>query len=309
MKIDRNILIRYFSGESSENEKKAIEQWLESDETHKSQFISERIRFDASLIIDEEKITALQTTKINLTKNILKIAAAILLMIGCSYLFSLYNSPQTDVITQTIHVPFSNRISITLPDGTLVWLNSNTTLKYPSAFTDKQRVVELNGEAYFEVTKNKDKAFVVKTNKYNIEVLGTTFDVEAYANKPTFTTTLFTGKIKLYHEDKKQTLVLNEGEVAELIDNDLKVFQNKSNSYRWRDGIIIIEDKSFGEIMELFEKYYGYEIIIKNDKVKERGYQGKLLIADGIDHALRVLQNDFMFSYKRDKDMTRIYIY
>ena len=308
MKIDRNILIRYFSGESSDTEKKAIEQWLEKDEKNKSQFISERIRFDASLIIDEEKLTAYQTTRTSLVRNILKIAAAVLVLIGSGYLFSLYNNRQ-DVITQTIHVPFSNRISITLPDGTLVWLNSNTTLKYPSAFTDKQRIVELDGEAYFEVTENKDKAFIVKTNKYNIEVLGTTFDVEAYANKPTFTATLFSGKIKLYQDEKKERVFLNHGEVAELVDNQLLISKNKSEIYRWRDGVIIIEDKSFGEIMELFEKYFGYEIIIKNNKVKERGYRGKLRIADGIDHALKVLQNDFMFRYKRDEDTSKIYIY
>lgn len=309
MYIDRHILIRYFSNECSEQEKEYVRQWLESDNTHKKQFINERIRFDASLIVDEEKITLPETIKRTNTFNMLKIASIVLLLIGSSYLFGLYNNRQPTVITQTIHVPVSNRISVTLPDGTLVWLNSNTTLTYPNVFTDKQRIVELNGEAYFDVTKNDEKSFIVKTNKYNIEVLGTTFNVDAYAGKPSFSTALFTGKLKLYRSDEDAGLILNHGETAELIDNQLKISRTETEIYRWRDGLIVIEDKSFVEIMQLFEKYYGHEIIIQNNKVKDLGYHGKLRIADGIDHALRVLQNDFRFSYKRDEDTNSIYIY
>lgn len=309
MNIDRHILIRYFSNECSEQEKEDVRQWLESDNTHKKQFIHERIRFDASLIVDEEKITTPETIKKTKTFNILKIASIVLLLIGSGYLFGLYNNRQPTVITQTIHVPVSNRISVTLPDGTLVWLNSNTTLTYPNVFTDKQRIVELNGEAYFDVMKNDQKSFIVKTNKYNIEVLGTTFNIDAYAGKPSFSTALFTGKLKLYRNDEDESLILNQGETAELIDNQLKISRTETEIYRWRDGLIVIEDKSFVEIMQLFEKYFGHEIIIQNKKVKDLGYHGKLRIADGIEHALRVLQNDFRFSYKRDEDTNCIYIY
>lgn len=309
MKIDRHILIRYFSNECSDEEKEDIRQWLESDNTHKKQFIHERIRFDASLIVDEEKIIPAGTIKRTYTLNILKIASAILLLIGSGYLFSLYNNRQPAIITQTIHVPVSNRISITLPDGTLVWLNSNTTLTYPNVFTEKQRIVELNGEAYFDVVKNDEKSFIVKTDKYDIEVLGTTFNVEAYAGKPIFSTALFTGKLKLYRNSENESLFLYQGETAELIGDHLKVSRAETEIYRWRDGLIVIENKSFVEIMQLFEKYFGHEIIIQNNKVKDLGYQGKLRIADGIDHALRVLQNDFRFRYKRDEETNSIYIY
>jgi len=309
MNIDRHILIRYFSGECSDKEKEYIHQWLKSDKTHEKQFIRERIRFDASLIADEEKIISIPAAKRNLILNILKTAAAILILVGSSYLFSLYSTKQPEVVTQTIHVPTGNRISITLPDNTLVWLNSNTILKYPSVFSDKERIVELNGEAYFEVAANKQKAFIVKTDKYNVEVLGTAFNIDAYADKPFFSTALFMGKVKLYQKQEEDAIILSPGEVAELIDNRINISRIASEIYRWRDGLIIIEDKSFVEIMQLFEKYFGHEIIIQNTKVKDLGYHGKLRIADGIDHALRVLQNDFRFSYKRDEDMNRIYIY
>jgi ferric-dicitrate binding protein FerR (iron transport regulator) len=311
MEIDRNILVRYFLEECSESEKEAIRQWLESDEAHKKLFINERIRFDASLVVDEDELTfdAPSRAKQHVL-TALKVAAAILLLIGSSYFFSLYQHKQPEIVMQQIHVPAGNRTSLTLPDGTLVWLNSNTTLTYPNIFPDNERVVELNGEAYFEVAKSKHKPFIAKTHKYNVEVLGTTFNLEAYDDKPDFVTTLFTGKVKLYDEQHKdEALFLNAGETAALADNSLIVSTTETESYRWRDGLIVIEDKSFEEIMRLFEKYFDHHIIIKNEKVKRLGYHGKLRIADGVDHGLRVLQKDFRFTYKRDEDTKIITIY
>lgn len=309
MEIDRNILVHYFQGESSEPEKEAIHRWLESNEANKKMFIRERIRFDASLIVDEEKIPAHNpAVRKSLVFSALKVAAAILLLVGSSYLFSLYFSGQAETVAQKINVPPGNRTSLTLPDGTLVWLNSNTTLTYPNIFDKDTRSVELDGEAYFEVTKDTKKSFIVKTNKFNIEVLGTTFNVEAYSDKPDFEVALFTGKIRVFKEPEEKPLYLTAGQAASLVGNSLLVSAVDYDSYRWRDGLIIIEDKSFEEIMAMFEKYYGQQIIIENANVKELGYRGKLRIGDGIEHALRVLQNDFRFTYQRDEDQQIIYI-
>lgn len=310
MKIDSNILTRYFLGESSEEEKEAIRLWLESDESHKKQFIRERIRFDASVVIDENKISSRTSQKgKRFIWSTLKIAAAILILIAGNYYFSLTRTDEPKNMLQRIYVPPGSRTSITLPDGTLVWLNSNTSFQYPTTFASKDRIVELDGEAYFEVTKDEEKSFIVRTQKYNVEVLGTTFNVEAYSSEQTFKTGLFTGKVKLYKEQEENTsLYLNTGDAAELIDGVLRVSPANQNSFRWKDGLIILEDKSFTEIMHLFEKYYDLQIIIQNDKTKELGYKGKLRISDGIDHALRVLQKDFHFTYKREEDTNIIYI-
>ncbi|MDR1938299.1 MAG: FecR domain-containing protein [Tannerellaceae bacterium] len=313
MEIDRNILVRYFLGQCLENEKEEIRQWLESNEANRQQFIRERIRFDASIVIDERKISSIhrQRRAESLVRKALKVASAILVLVGSSYLFTLYQTKKADnAVLQQVYVPAGNRTSVTLPDGSLVWLNSNTTLTYPNVFSGKERSVELDGEAYFEIVKSDKKSFIVKTGEYHIEVLGTTFNVEAYAGKPYFKTALFTGKVKLYKEQRKEEpLYLKTGETAESAGGTLVVSSTASNSYRWRDGLIMIEDNSFEEIMLLFEKYFGQHIIIQNEKVKDLGYRGKLRIADGIDHALRVLQNDFRFTYKREEDTNTIFIY
>ena len=166
----------------------------------------------------------------------------------------------------------------------------------------------MDGEGYFEVAKDK-KPFIVKTSKYDVEVLGTTFNVESYKDKSDFRTMLYEGKVKLYNTKNPEAVYLSPGQTAELIGEALQVVPTTDpNSYRWKDGLIYIEDKSFNAIMELFEKFYDVQIVVNNKAVKDLGYRGKLRISDGVDHALRVLQNDFPFKYKRDEERNIIYI-
>ncbi|MCD7937457.1 MAG: FecR family protein [Tannerellaceae bacterium] len=312
MSINQEILLRYFLGQSSEDEKENIHQWLESDEAHKKKFVRERIRFDASLMVDDQELLT-PTRQFSFSGSrwtLIKVAAAVLLLLGSSFLFQFYLSPSEKTTLQSIYVPAGSRTSVTLPDGTSAWLNSNTVLTYPNSFPKNNRMVLLNGEAYFDVTKDENRSFIVKTSKYNVEVLGTVFDVEAYEKEDLFKTTLYSGKVRLYKEEQEEdALYLNAGEVAELIDGHLVVSLANSYSYRWKEGLIILEGQSFRDIMRLFEKYFDMRIIIQNEKVMELGYEGKLRIVDGIDHALRVLQNDFRFTYSRDTETNVIHIY
>jgi ferric-dicitrate binding protein FerR (iron transport regulator) len=313
MEINNTILARYFLGQCSENEKDAIRQWLESNEMNRRRFISERIRFDASLVVDERMIQASRRQKLmwRSTRVALRVASIILLFLaGSAYLFTLYQTNRNQPALQRVYVPAGNRACITLPDGSLAWLNSNSSLTYPNVFSKKERAVELDGEAWFEVVKNDKNPFHVKTGQYCIEVLGTSFNVEAYGGKPDFKTALFAGKVKLYKTEHAEThLYLNAGETAELKGDKLVVSATNVNAYHWRDGLIVIEDNSFEEIMQLLEKYFGQRIIIRNEEVKDLGYRGKLRIADGVDHALRVLQNDFHFTFRREENTNTIYIY
>lgn len=307
--MDRHLLTRYFFGQCTEVEKEAIRQWLESDEANRQLFISERIRFDASLLVDEQVLG--RKKRLSLSPRIVRyvgIVASVLLLLGGFLAYDTYRDEQLRRVVQTVYVPVGNRTNILLPDGTNVWLSANTTLRYPIAFSSQNREVSLNGEAYFEVKKDK-KPFIVRTDKYNVKVLGTTFDVEAYAGKPTFKTVLYEGKVKLYDEAASEVVLLSPGQTARLVGDRLEVSATtEGNSYRWKDGLIYIEDKSFEEIMELFEKFYDIRIVIQNKKVGDLGYHGKLRISDGVEHALRVLQNDYPFTYRRDEETNIIYI-
>lgn len=309
MNIDQHILIRYFLGQASEEEKESIHQWIEHDESNRKRFIRERIRFDASVLVDKPETKAERHLHMQPLLNWgLKIAASVLLLLGSFYLYDNYRIAQLSQSYQCVSVPAGNRTNILLPDGTNVWLNANTSIRYPMAFAKKNREITLDGEAYFEVAKDK-KPFIVKTDKYDVEVLGTVFNVEAYAVKSNFRTTLYEGKVKLYNSQYPATIFLSPGQTAKLVGDSLQVSATTDvNSYRWKDGLIYIEDKSFDVIMELFEKFYDVRIIINNQAVKNLGYRGKLRISDGVDHALRVLQNDFPFIYERDEEKNIIYI-
>lgn len=311
MNIDRHILIRYFLGQSTEEEKEAIRQWLENDSANKQQFVSERIRFDASVIVNENEIRPVERQRIHPYILIgMKIAASFLILLTSIYLYDSYRMDNLSKTYQSIRVPAGNRTNLILPDGTEVWLNANTSLKYPLTFTRSNREVILDGEAYFDVVKDQ-KPFIVKTDKYNIEVLGTTFNVEAYSKESSFKTALFSGKVKLSNNNSdNNNIYLEPGQTAALVDGKLLVSSTGDlDVYRWRDGLIYIEDKSFEDIMKLFEKYYNVRIEIRNNKVKSLGYKGTLRVSDGVNHGLRVLQNDFPFTYKRDEDTNLIYIY
>lgn len=315
MNIDQHILIRYFLGQASGDEKESIHQWIEQDEANRKQFIRERIRFDASILIDGtavkpgNKIVSGKRFRLHPVLSwSLKVAASVLLLLGSFYWYDNYRTTQLAQTFQCVYVPAGNRTNIQLPDGTNVWLNANTSLRYPMVFSKTRREIQLDGEGYFEVAKDK-KPFIVKTNKYDVEVLGTTFNVEAYKDKSDFRTMLYEGKVKLYNTKNPKAVYLSPGQTAELIGGTLQVVRTTDlNSYRWKDGLIYIEDKSFNAIMALFEKFYDVRIIVNNKSVKDLGYRGKLRISDGVDHALRVLQNDFPFKYKRDEEKNIIYI-
>lgn len=309
-KTGRDILLRYFTGDSSEEEKEQIRRWLESDEANRKQFIRERIRFDASVIVDERIVLSGQSgAKRRMMVHLWKAASVVLLLIGCSYFYSAYRIGKLEQAMQQIYVPPGNRTSLTLAEGSVVWLNSNTTFGYPGLFGD-ERVVELDGEGFFDVAKDDGKPFFIHANQYCLEVLGTSFNLESYRHDSIFEAALFTGKVKLFkpggHSD---TLYLNAGETAKLKGDQWVISATNFNKYRWKEGIIVLENKSFEEIMRLFEKYFDLQIIIRTDAVKKLGYWGKFRIVDGIDHALRVLQNDFYFTYKREENSDIIYIY
>lgn len=312
MEINSQLLTRYFTGEASEEEKEAIRRWLESDEAHRKRFVRERMRFDASVIADEDRFLANPAGSKGrvVMMNILKAASVVLLLIGCSFFYSRYKINELSQSMQHVYVPPGSRTSLTLAEGSTVWLNSNTTFGYPGFFRD-ERIVEMNGEGFFDIAKDAGKPFIIHTDKYSVEVLGTSFNMESYASGSVFEMALFTGNVKLYASSRANTdtLFLNAGETATLVGDRLVVSKTDFDKYRWREGIIVIEDKSFEEIMSLYEKYFDVQVVLKTDEVKNLGYSGKFRIADGIDHALRVLRKDFRFSYKREEDSNIIYIY
>ena len=224
-----------------------------------------------------------------------------MLIFVTGYFSSLLWQPrqQQDELVQEISVPRGQRVNITLSDGTLVWLNSLTKISYNPSFSGDKRMVHLDGEAYFEVKRNEKKPFIVQTSKGDIEVLGTKFNVEAYTSSPKLVTSLMEGSVKF--SAGARSIVLKPLQKVLLTDGIMLLSNITSlDDYTWRDGLMSFTNASFEELMEKFEKYYGYKIIIENQKVKNLRRSGKFRLSDGINYALYVLKKDMNFSYTRD---------
>ena len=313
--MNKDILYKFFEGTASLDEEKDVRQWMEASADNRRAFFKERKLFDGMLLLGDENIirSGKKRFTINLSSlrtELIKIAAVVALTLGGSFMYQQIQTEQTPIALQTITVSAGQRINITLPDGTCVWLNARTTIQYPVTFNANERLVKLDGEAYFEVARNEKKPFIVQTDKYNIEVLGTKFDVESYSESESFETALMEGSVKISSlTDANESLMLTPYNKAYLYEGKLRVMPvDDCNSYRWREGLICFKNETFASIMKEFEKYYGINIHITNLQVQKYLYTGKFRQTDGVDYALRVLQKDIKFAYERDDDKHIIYI-
>ncbi|MCD7976711.1 MAG: FecR domain-containing protein [Tannerellaceae bacterium] len=311
--MEKDILYTFFEGTATQQQQEEVRKWMEASPENERTFFKERRLFDMMLLLAQEREPVKTKRSFSLPRpvlELLKIAAVVAITLAVGFFYMEQTSRNDQMAIQTISVPAGQRVNLTLPDGTNVWLNARTTLQYPVSFGKKDRRVELDGEAYFEVTKEEKRSFVVHTSKGKVEVLGTNFNVEAYSYKDDFETTLMQGSVKVTSAlDPAQTLVLHPDSKAVLRGGKFEVVPvDDYNRYRWTEGLICFRNDSFESIMQEFEKYYGKSIRINNEKILNMHYTGKFRQTDGVDYALRVLQKDIRFSYSQDDENQIIYI-
>lgn len=307
--MDRQKLHRFFAGSATLEEGMEIKAWMEASKENEERFYRERKVFDAITLHGQPTAPRQreQRSYRQLFLPWLKVAAIVVLTLAINHFYQRHRNGEYVATMNTISVPAGQRTHVTLPDGTNVWLNARTTLQYPAHFNRKERTVRLEGEAYFDVARNDKKPFIVQTGPYNVEVLGTQFDVEAYPDMGTFETTLMKGSVKV--SSPKQSIVLEPEHKVYMREGKLHVAKVKDfDPYRWKEGLICFKEEQFQFIMKDFEKYYGIRIVVNNSKVLQFSYTGKFRQADGIDYALRVLQKDIYFTYQKDNDKEIIYI-
>lgn len=305
--MDKEILYRFFEGSTIFEEEVKIKEWINLSDDNRKQFFRERKIFDAIQLSDEKTINTLKNNQQSGIQRktlykIIQYAAIIIMSFGLTW---YYNYWQNSNRIQTIEVPLGHRTNILLPDGSNVWLNSGTKLSYNLSFNTFNREVELDGEAYFDVTTNHNNPFIVKSSKGVIEVLGTRFNVTDYSRYNEYETALIEGSVKIYANiNHNHVIVLPPGKMTHLETGKLTdpYSIDDYGQFRWREGLICFKNASFTTIMNEFQKYYGLKIQVENTKYKDLYYTGKFRQEDGIDYALRVLQKDIGFDYLRDDD-------
>ena len=240
-----------------------------------------------------------------------KIAAIFAVVLLGTYYWSEKHQAEQSESLQSIHVPAGQRAELMLADGTKVWLNSLSTLTFPGHFNGDIRNVKLDGEGYFAVTKNEKQPFIVETNKCNVKVLGTEFNVMAYAADSIWETALLEGAVEILSPGTTMNgMKLEPNTMASLKGNKLIKGRIKDpEHFLWREGLICFNNVSVKDMLEKLKLYYGVDIIVNNTKILNNRYTGKFRTGDGVEHVLRVLRLNNKFTYKKDDEKNVITIY
>lgn len=192
--------------------------------------------------------------------------------------------------TNTLSTVNGQAYRLQLPDQSKVWLNAASSIKFPASFAGlKNRKVELTGEAYFEISKDKEHPFIVKTNQQEVQVLGTHFNINSYEDKQNTSTTLLEGSVKITNEHKKEQL-LKPGETA-LVNNNANILVSPADiksAMAWKNGDFRFNEERIDEIMLKISRWYDIEVTYHGPISKEK-FSGKISRNKNISEVLNML--------------------
>ena len=208
-------------------------------------------------------------------------------------------------------VPYGKTFQIILSDGTVVELNAGTTLKYPVNFSENQpRQVYLEGEGYFDVTHNPNHKFIVNSNGFNTEVLGTEFNVTAYPEDTTTETVLVEGSVAVYNElnkDEKTVLVPNElASLNNISKTVTKTTVNTDYYTSWRQGELIFRSMAFVDIVKQLERRFDVKITGVGEQLAKEKFTARFSKEKTIDQIVSYFSESYGFTYTIDKNKINI---
>jgi ferric-dicitrate binding protein FerR (iron transport regulator) len=294
-----SLLDRYQKGEASLEEKNLVEKWLEErdnqdsewkslNDNAKEQWLGSAFnKIQDTLDLDQPKVVHLPQRS-SIWKRIAAVAAV------AALIFTIYRQAPSffnqDRLT-TLSVPANQRKLITLPDGSTVWLNAASKLKYSEDFNDKVREVYLSGEAYFDVQHNPEKRFIIHTGKIVTTVLGTAFNIKEDENKHTITVTVTRGKVKVANGNKQLGIITPNQQISfnlktsEAVQNQV----NASESIAWQEADLHFEDITFAEAAVKLQQQFNVKINFSNEKLKECRFTGSALDGAKLENILKVI--------------------
>ena len=200
----------------------------------------------------------------------------------------VYKGTSKQIAYNTLYNPRGSKvISLRLNDGSIVWLNSQSSIRYPVAFVGDERQVEITGEAYFEVAKNLTKKFIVASNGLNIEVLGTHFNVNSYNDNKNIKVTLLEGSVKIIKG--AGIFILKPGQQAQVA-NEIQVLNgaNIESVMAWKNGFFSFSGTSVEELMTILGRWYNVEIVF-NKSIPNRQFGGQIATSANLSQVVKVL--------------------
>lgn len=288
---------KYLTNSESPKEKEALDSWINEQSENKELLNS--INSNKELVKEYEimdffnRKAALERFKEKIllhskTRALIRwrVAASIFIlvgMIGILYFLSGNFSKVSENLNlyTSVYTENGQRSKVVLPDSSIVWLNSGTTLSYPNEFFGQNRKVVLKGQAFFQVTHKKNDPFLVQANGLVITVLGTKFDVNAYSEEDETVVVLESGKIELTHQERKSFFyMMKPGEKATLSLSDnskMKVSSVDASVYSsWKDGKLIFRNSPMENVVKRLRRWYNIDIEITDTKVYNSIYTGTI---------------------------------
>ncbi len=318
---------KYLSGQVSNEEMDAMIQWLQEEEAHRELFAMRKQvwvennadeKFDEYKINDGKKHVELKIQnieletrliRVNRLNNMLKYAAFFLLVLGLSFTIYFYSYKEKSdqyvgLLGNEIEVPYGAKSKIILPDGSEVWINAGSKVKYGADFGVHSRKLQLEGEAYFDVKKNDKIPFIVETDLFDIKVYGTAFNVKSYLDDCTAETTLDRGSVSIIRKNKpnevmnllpKQKVVIPRmialkdaktnpvagGQSLTQEDDSDNFFELKDNVdtkvvTAWKDNRLVFDQEQLGDLAKRLERQYNVTISFSEEKLKFYRYSAAI---------------------------------
>jgi ferric-dicitrate binding protein FerR (iron transport regulator) len=215
------------------------------------------------------------------------------------------------ILQNSISVPRGGEYAVLLSDGTRVHLNSMTTLRYPVHFSGDSRVVDLSGEAWFDVSADKTRPFIVRSEGVEIEVLGTSFNINAYSGVPTFFITLMEGSLRVSEGGKDdESIVLRPDQQAEysVTSGEFNIRVVDASLFSaWKDGYFIFRDQRLEDIVKTLSRWYSMEVVYQSPELKNIRFSGQLFRYNRVEQILEIFAATERIRYDIDSLTIKFY--
>ena len=308
-----SIAVKYFEGNISFEEEVELYVFVKASKENDLLFRKWEEEWFATLVSDKDIISEQNTNNKSVGKSIslipfrkiIEYAAAAIISFavfeGVHYFTESKEKAEEFFIVETSN---GERSKVVLADGTSVWLNAGSTLKYGSQFNSKNRKVELSGEAYFEVTKQPGEIpFTVKTQNYDVVVKGTKFNVTSYSDDEEATTTLLEGKINVRYAGKDIAVLPGEEVLLNKTSGKISHYNTDvSQSNSWIDGGLRFDSISLEELSKRLSRKYDVEIVLDENLDRKTEFRITLQSQETIDNVLKALSQIIPIKYKKENE-------
>lgn len=279
--MDTDVLIEYLNGHLTPEAKLAVESWIQADPGNEAEFRKLQNIWAAGSLSPEPPDTDQAWLQVRQSIRVekgnrqvfrlgLRIAAAIaVLLIGCWLWLEMRPAP---MITAS-RAAGSTASEVSLPDGSKVWLNRNSTLRYPKTFKAGERIVELEGEAFFEVSRDESRPFLVQTASTTTKVLGTSFDIMAYPDSTRSWIQVISGKVAFSAKDLPGALTMLEKGQSAIVEHgrlhNLDIKALNPNALAWKTRIFIFDDQPLSAVIQALGSVFDSKIQLNNPKLAD----------------------------------------